>query len=120
MPYAIRIDGWRAVNDDFTAADLLEGESLSDQVPQEVVDRAAANAEKLLLAQTEGQWQSEEITFVNNQLMALEEGADALPVTREQWLPYRTKVRNWNEGASGYPNQVSRPVRPGQRPKFET
>ncbi|MDP9708819.1 UNVERIFIED_ORG: hypothetical protein J2X80_000892 [Pseudomonas fluorescens] len=31
MPYAITSYGWRAVGDDFTEADLAEGESLVDE-----------------------------------------------------------------------------------------
>ncbi|RIJ09852.1 hypothetical protein DXT77_15535 [Pseudomonas sp. 91RF] len=112
MPYAIWIDGWRAVNDDFTAENLLEGESLADQVPQALIDSVAQKSERLALAQVELEWQTAEIQFINNQLMALEEGADALPVTREQWLPYRTRVRNWKEGADGFPYPENRPWRP--------
>lgn len=58
-------------------------------------------------------WRNEEMEFVANQLIAIEDEApDALPGTLKQWRDYRTKVRLWPE-AEGYPNEVNRPARPG-------
>ncbi|MGS0546515.1 hypothetical protein ACU8WE_28775 [Pseudomonas parakoreensis] len=42
MPYAITSYGWRAVGDDFTDADLAEGESLVQEIPQSLIDAIAA------------------------------------------------------------------------------
>lgn len=118
MPYAIRIDGWRAVSDDFQIDELLPGEELANEIPQELLNWDAENSIRLALVRLEQQWQSDEISFVNNQLMAIEETAEtgedtgALPGTRGQWLSYRTKIRNWKEEAENYPFSTYRPARP--------
>ena len=63
-------------------------------------------------------WRAAEIAVIEDQLMAIEEleggstEADPLPGTRTQWLQYRTKVRNWKENSTGFPDQALRPVRP--------
>lgn len=49
MPYAINDNGWRAVSDDFTEADLMPGETLVAEIPQWLLDKVAA-AEVLRLA----------------------------------------------------------------------
>lgn len=92
--------------------ELLAGESYAEEIPQWLLD-ASAEADALREAtHIEDEWRAAEILEINNQLMALEEGADALPIMREQWLPYRTRVRNWKEGAEGFPCSASRPLRP--------
>lgn len=66
----------------------------------------------------EAVWRAAEIAVIEDQLMAIEEleggstEADPLPGTRTQWLQYRTKVRNWKENATGFPDQALSPVRP--------
>ncbi|NWD49006.1 hypothetical protein [Pseudomonas gingeri] len=58
------------------------------------------------------EWQATEMSFIANQLLAIEEEADdALPGTRKQWLSYRTLVRLWHESAD-FPDQSKRPIRP--------
>ncbi|ULN84496.1 hypothetical protein HXW87_20670 [Pseudomonas sp. Y5-11] len=42
MPYAITSYGWRAVGEGFTDADLAEGESLVEEIPQSLIDAIAA------------------------------------------------------------------------------
>jgi hypothetical protein len=57
-------------------------------------------------------WQAQEMEFIANQLLAIEEDADdALPGTRKEWLAYRTRVRLWHE-SSDFPSSTKRPVRP--------
>lgn len=69
-------------------------------------------------AARESAWVVAEIPIVRRQLEALEEDEagetpdDLLPGTRVQWLGYRGKVRNWKEGAEGFPDIDQRPVRP--------
>lgn len=43
MPYAINDNGWRAVGEEFTEADLMPGETLVAEIPQWLIDRVAAN-----------------------------------------------------------------------------
>lgn len=63
-------------------------------------------------------WKTDELVVISEQLLAIEEfeagseEANPLPGTRTQWLQYRTKVRNWIEGAAGFPEISNRPVRP--------
>lgn len=58
-------------------------------------------------------WRAAEMTFIAEQLIALEDGAeDALPGSEAEWRAYRTKVRNWREGADGYPFEENAPQRP--------
>lgn len=72
-------------------------------------------AEKVIV---EDAWRNAEISFIANQLMAIEEAEageevpDLLPGTRAQWLSYRTKVRAWKEGGLYFPDSAYRPVRP--------
>ncbi|KAE9642366.1 hypothetical protein EJA70_19190 [Pseudomonas sp. PB103] len=42
MPYAITDYGWRAVGSDFTEAELAQGESLVEEIPQSLIDAIAA------------------------------------------------------------------------------
>jgi len=109
MPYAITVTGWRAINPDM---ELLEGETFADEIPQWLADASAAADAQREDARIEDGWRAAEILEINDQLMALEEGAVALPGTREQWLAYRTRVRNWKEGAEGFPEPANRPRRP--------
>ncbi|MGY2183272.1 hypothetical protein [Pseudomonas agarici] len=64
------------------------------------------------LKSVEFYWQTEEMSLIENQLLAIEEGAvDAMPGTRQEWLQYRTKVRLWHESAD-FPDSTKRPNRP--------
>jgi hypothetical protein len=64
------------------------------------------------LRQVELEWQAAEMSFIANQLLAIEEEAeDAMPGTRKQWLNYRTTVRLWHESPD-FPDITKRPVRP--------
>jgi hypothetical protein len=61
----------------------------------------------------EDAWRAEEMEFIANQLIAMEDSApDALPGTEQQWRAYRTLIRGWKEGADHFPDQTFRPVRP--------
>ncbi|MBK5512273.1 hypothetical protein [Pseudomonas sp. TH15] len=115
MPYAITINGWRAITEGMA---LQDGETYVEDIPQallEVVAAASVRAEKV---QAEDAWRDQEVVAINNQLMAIEEaeatGEDTgvLPGTRLQWLQYRTKVRNWKEGSESFPDCDHRPNRP--------
>lgn len=58
-------------------------------------------------------WQVAEMTFIADQLIALEDlDPTALPGTERQWRDYRTQVRKWTEGAEGFPAVELRPRRP--------
>ncbi len=71
-----------------------------------------------VLARWEVEWVASELPVIVRQLEAVEEAeydatpVDLLPGTRQQWLAYRGKVRNWKEGAEGFPISEQRPVRP--------
>lgn len=118
MHYVITATSWRNVNPDFDESELKEGESLVDQLPQWLIDWDAQFWESKREADEQLAWQAEEIVFINNQLMAIEEEAEtceetgALPGTRSQWLSHRTKVRNWKDGAEGFPETDRHPARP--------
>lgn len=65
------------------------------------------------LSAKQDSWRSAEMAFIADQLIAIEDGAeDALPGTDAQWRAYRTLVRNWKEGAEGYPFEENAPQRP--------
>lgn len=113
MPYAIKNNGWRAVGEDFDAADLLEGETLVDQIPQELVETISLADRFQVLAAVETVWRNSEMDFIGYQLTAIEDqDSSALPGTVAQWRDYRIRVRAWVDGAEGYPDIESRPVRP--------
>ena len=58
-------------------------------------------------------WRSGEMTFIAEQLIGIEDDdPDALPGTDREWRDYRIQVRAWKEGAEGFPEAESRPVRP--------
>ncbi|VVP33112.1 hypothetical protein [Pseudomonas fluorescens] len=115
MPYAITETGWRSINEDMA---LLEGEAYVEEIPQSLLDACAAAAARRDMVRVEDDWRELEISAINNQLMAIEEAeatgedAGALPGTRLQWLQYRTKVRNWKDGAEFFPDLEYRPDRP--------
>ncbi|WP_460137934.1 hypothetical protein [Pseudomonas sp. S2_A10] len=109
MPYAITATGWRAINPDM---ELQDGETFAEEIPQWLINASAAADALREASRIEEEWRATEILEINDQLMALEEGAEALPGTREQWLAYRTRVRNWKEGAEGFPEPANRPWRP--------
>lgn len=76
---------------------------------------ARDRANRLLkpLKETEARWQSAEMAFIADQLIALEDqDPNAQPGTERQWRDYRTHVRQWAEGAEGYPAMEYRPNRP--------
>lgn len=115
MPYAITNIGWRAINEDMR---ILEGETYVEELPQWLIDYVAGEDIRRELIKVENDWRESEVSAINNQLMALEEaeatGEDtgALPGTRMQWFQYRTKVRNWKDGAEHFPEPDHRPTRP--------
>ena len=79
---------------------------------QEDIDRIEAEMQLQRDKLRETTWQTEEMLFIANQLLAIEEEAeDALPGTRTQWLAYRTKVRLWH-ASTDFPDITKRPVRP--------
>jgi len=58
-------------------------------------------------------WRITETALIADQLIALEDAdPTALPGTELDWRNYRTKVRGWKDGAEGFPDTASRPVRP--------
>lgn len=76
---------------------------------------ARDRANRLLapLKEAEARWQTAEMAFIADQLIALEDqDPTAQPGTERQWRDYRTQVRRWEEGADGYPALESRPHRP--------
>ena len=76
-------------------------------------DEAAAKTLEASYAARQEAWRATEMTFIAEQLIALEDGAeDALPGSEAEWRAYRTKVRNWREGADGYPFEENAPQRP--------
>ena len=109
MPYAITETSWRGIEADWP---LQEGESYVEDIPPWLINASAAADDLRQRSRIEEAWRATEILEINDQLMALEEGAEALPGTREQWLAYRTRVRNWKEGAEGFPEPANRPWRP--------
>lgn len=79
-------------------------------------DKDAAAAAQLLAEQTrtEDIWRVSEVSFIADQLMAIEDGdPSALPGTDTQWRSYRTLVRNWKTGGDpDFPDATKRPTRP--------
>ncbi|MHA6138527.1 hypothetical protein ACX3YC_13965 [Pseudomonas mohnii] len=62
---------------------------------------------------TEDAWRVKESAFIADQLIGIEDGDPAaLPGTEAEWRAYRTKVRNWKEGAQFFPDLTHRPIRP--------
>ena len=65
-------------------------------------------------AAEEDAWRVSEVTFIADQLIAMEDSdPGALPGTERQWRDYRTLVRAWKEGAENFPDKAYRPVSPG-------
>lgn len=72
-----------------------------------------AHWDRLSAIASEEAWRGSEVSFITDQLIALEDGdPSALPGTVQQWRDYRTAVRGWKEGASGFPDSSGRPYRP--------
>ena len=114
--WAIREDGtWRFVDSEIP---LDADETLYEDIPQWAVDAQVEAATHREQVSVEAEWQQAEIDVIANQLMALEEAevtgenTGALPGTRVKWLQYRTKVRNWKDGAEYFPDLEHRPSRP--------
>lgn len=114
--WAVREDGtWRYVD---SGIPIDADEILYEELPQWAIDLQEEMALRRELIAAEVSWQQAEIDLIANQLMALEEaeatGEDtgALPGTRVQWFQYRTKVRNWKDGAQSFPDPDHRPIRP--------
>ena len=58
-------------------------------------------------------WKAAELLAVAEQLLRIEDGdPKALPGTDRQWRDYRIELRDWIEGAVGYPDATKRPVSP--------
>jgi hypothetical protein len=115
MPYAITVNGWRAINE---GMELQEGEAYTEEIPQSFLDSVAVANARAGKVRSEEAWREQEISAINNQLMALEEaqatGEDTgtLPGTQLQWLKYRTKVREWKDDVENFPEPDHRPARP--------
>lgn len=61
----------------------------------------------------EDAWRLEEIAFIADQLLAIEDDDPAaLPGTERQWRDYRTVVRSWKTGHPDFPSINFRPLRP--------
>ncbi len=82
-------------------------------ITKEMKDAEKAKATEAVYAVNQEAWRSTEMSFIADQLIALEDGAeDSLPGSDAEWRAYRTKVRNWREGADGYPFEENAPQRP--------
>lgn len=75
------------------------------------------------ITSVEDNWRTKELVVIANQLLAIEEAVaaeeegeepptDLLPGTRNKWLAYRSKVRDWKTGNADFPEINKRPVRP--------
>ena len=74
--------------------------------------QAAAEQRELDVAR-EVSWKNSEMLLISDQLLKLEDAdPTAMPGTESQWRAYRVVLRTWVDGAQGYPNVSSRPVRP--------
>ena len=87
----------------------------SENIDWSQLTTARDRADRLLkpLKEIEANWQTAEMAFIADQLIALEDqDPTAQSGTERQWRDYRTQVRRWGEGADGYPAVESRPQRP--------
>lgn len=85
----------------------------SQLITKAMKDAAIAQEQRAKSVVEEDAWRVEEMAFIADQLIAIEDGAeDALPGTDAEWRAYRTKVRNWKEGTVGFPDSGTRPKRP--------
>ncbi|WLG43219.1 hypothetical protein [Pseudomonas sp. FP1740] len=109
--YAIMANGsYRAIDE---WMELMEGETLYEVVPQWVYDMVEANRIRTEQVSVENAWRADEVGFVTDQLIGMEDGdPSALPGTEVQWRSYRTLVRAWKEGTEYFPDSSHRPVRP--------
>lgn len=111
MGYAIKPNAsYRAVTIDMA---LEPDETYYEDIPQWVYDMVEANRIRTEQVSVENAWRAEEVGFVADQLIGMEDSdPSALPGTELQWRSYRTLVRAWKEGAEYFPDSSHRPVRP--------
>ncbi|MBV4518546.1 hypothetical protein KVG88_00595 [Pseudomonas sp. SWRI74] len=85
----------------------------SQLITKAAKDAEVAAAERAAAVQIEDAWRLKETAFIADQLIGIEDGDPAaLPGTEAEWRAYRTKVRNWKEGAQFFPDLTHRPIRP--------
>ena len=85
--------------------DMLITQEMKQAELKKVIEASLVIAEEV--------WRSGEMTFIAEQLIGIEDDdPDALPGTDREWRDYRIQVRAWKEGAEGFPEAGSRPVRP--------
>ncbi|MFK9081944.1 hypothetical protein [Pseudomonas neuropathica] len=83
---------------------LITGESKAAEAAQALVARQS---------EAENTWRTEEMDFIADQLIAIEDGdPSALSGTEREWRDYRIEVRAWKSGALHFPDFTERPVRP--------
>lgn len=64
-------------------------------------------------AERESVWAVDEMKAIADQLLMLEDGdPKALSGTEREWRDYRIALRDWKEGAAGFPEIEQRPARP--------
>lgn len=115
--WAVREDGtWRGIDSEIK---LDADEILNEEIPQWAFNAQVAQQLLREASSAEISWQQEEISNIENQLMAIEEfqagidGVVLLPGSRADWLEYRSKIRNWKIGGNAeFPVAASRPKRP--------
>lgn len=109
--YAIKPTGsLRAVDETME----LEGdETLFSEIPDWAYEVAESARKKIDQIYVEDLWRTDELAFIADQLLALEDGdTSALPVSEEQWRAHRTATRAWKFGAANFPDPELRPARP--------
>lgn len=74
-------------------------------------DQAIADEEYRVKALEESEWVALELSFIADQLLAIEDDdPTALPGTEREWRDYRIKVRAWKEGNTSFPDKDKRPT----------
>lgn len=87
--------------------------SPAPQPPESQTPEEQAHWERLSAIAAEDTWRVSEVAFITDQLIAIEDGdPSAMPGTVQQWREYRTAVRGWKDGATGFPDSSARPSRP--------
>jgi len=85
----------------------------SQLITKAMKDAEVAAATRAAAVLAEDAWRAKETAFIADQLIGIEDGDPAaLPGTETEWRAYRTKVRNWKEGAQFFPDLTYRPIRP--------
>jgi hypothetical protein len=85
----------------------------SQLITKAMKDAEAAATTRASEVLAEDAWRVKETAFIADQLIGMEDGDPAaLPGEEADWRAYRTKVRNWKEGAQFFPDLIHRPIRP--------